>query len=578
MAYPSYFSSPPADPDGRSVDRSEASRIGSGGIGTPSAAPIVAEKQQSCSFTSKVSGFGHSMSGDDSGARGRRGTHVSAGVQSLAGHSTVIGSVKRVATSIVEDLMTLNEPGKHADPDRPINPISITFNLIQSTCGVGILSLATTFAYSGIIIASGAFIAVGIITYHSIKLLLDALLLTGATSYENLGERCIGPPGRIGVQSCVFGLCFMALCAYLVSLKAFVWLVLEQIVPDDHWQHFTDHGGSKNTLMVGAVLLIVLPLSLTRRIDALARTSIIGFFCVLFFVGLSTYYLGHYAKDGVDGLVCHERDDDSDNSPTGMSLRYVHFTPIKILSALSIIGASFACHFTVFPAYREARVAEPEDRAAKKVLGATALAMILVTPLYILAAFSGYYVWRDIAPKASSVLACYPTSEAAVAICYVGMSVTLISAYPLVCFSTRYTLATVVFRGGDPGDLSYPRHAAITIALAASSTGVSCLTDSLGTVLSVGSAFFTPGVCYILPALCFINARKMALRNHDDEEGVTPSGYSELDGGVEDGCGGLLQHRRTVTEGSAVGGYVLLAIGIVFQIGMITGSMLNLFV
>eukprot|EP01062_Namystynia_karyoxenos_P067377 TRINITY_DN61309_c0_g1_i1.p1 TRINITY_DN61309_c0_g1~~TRINITY_DN61309_c0_g1_i1.p1 ORF type:complete len:582 (+),score=150.74 TRINITY_DN61309_c0_g1_i1:94-1839(+) len=514
-------------------------------------------------------------------------------------------SVRRAAASVVSDVLTLNDPSKHADPDHPISAVSITFNLVQSTCGVGILSLATTFAYGGVVVAAVLFCLVATLTYHSIKLLLDALLRTGKQSYETLGEHCLGAPGRRAVQFCVLGICLTGLAAYLVSLKAFIWLVFKQVIPSDAWKHFTDNGGSKDTLLLACVILLILPLSLTRNIDALARTSLIGIFCIVYFVVLSVYYMGHYAQDGIGGLHCHEIDDPSKDRPTD-DVKLFNNGVFEILSAFAIVGASFACQFTVFPVYREARIPETERQAAKKIARSSAAAMLIVTPLYLLAAFAGYYVWRQVAPKASSVLACYDTAVPAVAVAYVGMSITMICAFPLVCFSARYTLATIVLGDSDE-EISTARHAAMTIGVVGSVTVVASVTDSLGTVLSIGSALSTPGSCFILPALCFLKARRMAaeIAASDEFKGDKGGGAmhcnQESQGSSEDLLRGNADHDEedgwnggwliradfdpgAPEEGSGgpswcspeLGGQLMLAFGCVLQVGMLVGSILNL--
>eukprot|EP01062_Namystynia_karyoxenos_P027797 TRINITY_DN21217_c0_g1_i4.p4 TRINITY_DN21217_c0_g1~~TRINITY_DN21217_c0_g1_i4.p4 ORF type:complete len:162 (+),score=49.58 TRINITY_DN21217_c0_g1_i4:1169-1654(+) len=159
------------------------------------------------------------------------------------------------------------------------------------------------------------------------------------------------------------------------------------------------------------------------------------------------------------------------------------------------------------------------------------------------------------------------------------MTVTMVCAFPLVCFSARYTLATLVL-SDDVDEISTPCHAAMTVAIVGSVTGVACSTDQLSVVLSIGSALSTPGVCYILPALCYLKALRLpppADHSPGGDAGCsaaeTPSSDSEDPEGAE-----LLKYPAGagIVAGGPAGGHVMLAFGVVCQVLMLLGAVLNL--
>eukprot|EP00756_Hemistasia_phaeocysticola_P037870 Hpha_TRINITY_DN16724_c0_g9::TRINITY_DN16724_c0_g9_i1::g.78635::m.78635/K13576/SLC38A3, SNAT3; solute carrier family 38 (sodium-coupled neutral amino acid transporter), member 3 len=470
-------------------------------------------------------------------------------------------SMKRVASSVMDEVLTLRDPTRHADDyEHEISTWSISFNLVQATCGVGILSLAATFAYAGVLLGIGVFVMTGWVTRMSVKLLLHAAILTGTSSFEALGEKCFGMRGKAAVQAFLLLMTQVGLCAYLVAVKAFVWLLLEQFLPDPQREWCEENGGCANYVLCATVLVMVLPLSLSRRLGALAGASLLGSACVLFFVGLSVTYLVTDVSGRLGAVECHELH----RAPQQPMDFFSPMSGAGVFRAVAIVGASFACQFTVLPVYREVRVAEADHQASAKILRATSAAMGVVVPVYLVAAFSGYCVWRDLADKASSTLACYPPSNVAVAVCYLGMIVSLLCAFPLMCFSARFTLATIFLsRRRIEADLPFLYHFSLTAAIVGASTTTACLTDSLGLVLSVGSALSTPGVCYILPALCYLRAVSDSRKTEED---LSPSrGESSS---VEDSLLDVGGHIVGVPSS----GYAMLIFGIISQVCMLYGA------
>ena len=317
--------------------------------------------------------------------------------------------VNAVAT-LKDEVSTLLEPSKKASPLKPIHVASIVFNLLQTTMGVGILSLAATFEFAGLVGGTIMFVCAAALAHISMSLLLDGLTITGAESYESLGFHCFGKPGRIWVQVMLIGCSMLALTCFLVPLKAFIHDTLNQIG--------VNHASPDICLSV-ALAAVIVPLSLLRKIDKLWFTSLLGVIFVLYFVIVSIAYMAVKYNTELDHRTCHELDVGKNHPKDAIKL--FGSKAGDFMQAISIIACSFCCQMTVFPIYREVRVADPESVATNKIRKSSAISMFIACLTYTAAATSGYTIWRDLCPDPSSILACYDPSKPYITLVYLGM-------------------------------------------------------------------------------------------------------------------------------------------------------------
>eukprot|EP01060_Flectonema_neradi_P028983 TRINITY_DN3913_c6_g1_i2.p1 TRINITY_DN3913_c6_g1~~TRINITY_DN3913_c6_g1_i2.p1 ORF type:complete len:499 (+),score=79.59 TRINITY_DN3913_c6_g1_i2:50-1546(+) len=469
--------------------------------------------------------------------------------------------VNAVAT-LKDEVSTLIEPSKKASPLKPIHVASIVFNLLQTTMGVGILSLAATFEFAGLFGGTIMFICAAALAHLSMSLLLDGLTITGAESYESLGFHCFGKPGRIWVQVMLIGCSMLALTCFLVPLKAFIHDTLDQIG--------VKHA-SPDICLSGALAVVIFPLSLLRKIDKLWFTSLLGVTFVLYFVVVSIAYMGVEYNSKLESRTCHELDVGK-NHPKD-AVKYFGSKAGDFMQAISIIACSFCCQMTVFPIYREVRVADPESVATSKIRKASAISMLVACVTYTAAASSGYLIWRDLCPDPSSILACYDPGKPYITLVYLGMTCVMMFAFPLVLFSVRYCAATVIYGEDEASDLSTPKHVLLTLAITAPVATVAFVSTKLTSVIAIGGAFTAPCLCYVIPGALNIKAKSMYRSTQQDSE----DDLSDFEGGVEDGVGLLLEKRRSIVGGPAYGGWVMFLFGCVAQVLCLLGAYFGVF-
>eukprot|EP01063_Lacrimia_lanifica_P024664 TRINITY_DN32532_c0_g1_i1.p1 TRINITY_DN32532_c0_g1~~TRINITY_DN32532_c0_g1_i1.p1 ORF type:complete len:643 (+),score=152.59 TRINITY_DN32532_c0_g1_i1:55-1983(+) len=335
--------------------------------------------------------------------------------------------------------------------------------------------------------------------------------LDSIRTFEELAMRCFGRPGRMVVQASLIGMCLVAMCAFLVPLKSFLHLIFSNF----HW--YTDAGGSPNICLLAVLALVVIPLSTLRQVGKLWVSSLMGVVMILFFVIATTAMT---ITDNVvhvpeHGEICRELTQQHGNYTAELTAMYpsthrklINSDFLEILSAMGLVVSSYVCHLTLFPIFEETAAVEGTTVAAQKVKRCSAVAMSIITLIYVVAAWAGYTAWGAQAEKASSTLACYDPTDPLICALYIGICLTAISAFPLALLSCRGTIALMVFKKGNT-DTSLPQHLGLTLAIVALVGGVSMVAKTISSVLGVGGAFVSPPLVFLLPAASYLRASNL---------------------------------------------------------------------
>eukprot|EP01063_Lacrimia_lanifica_P039369 TRINITY_DN8631_c0_g2_i1.p1 TRINITY_DN8631_c0_g2~~TRINITY_DN8631_c0_g2_i1.p1 ORF type:complete len:536 (+),score=185.06 TRINITY_DN8631_c0_g2_i1:62-1669(+) len=518
------------------------------------------------------------------------------------------GSVRQATREFAADVRSLLEPSKHVE--RPIHVASVVFNLLQSCMGVGILSLAATFQYSGLVGGIVVMLLSGLFSFYTMKLLAVSMVVSGTESFEALGQYCFGRAGQITVQFTLIASSFLALICFLVPLKHYIFDVLRHLLSASAFESFTDHSGSPNLCLGILLALVILPLSMMRRIDSLWFTSLLGFVIQLYFTFMSLGMYAERAHEPLEQRICSEIHSHNIHNETDATAVAAGFQAVPSLAAsfikasglgatapaldhptadllwlgsdfasycqtASIIACSFCCQVSVFPIYRELRHIDTVKKSVSKLTSAASIAMGIATVVYITAASSGYLMFRDITDQASSILACYDPSDPAVIICYFGMSCVLMFAFPVMLLSLRYCVATFFYSHEtlSEGPLKLHVHVLITLGIIGAVTGVALCVDKLTSVIAIGGGIVIPFFGYVLPVVLYIRVMRM----HGNEEERTRLLDQRLDhgeGGIDgaEEAGENVQYISELAHAPLTFGYAVGTIGAVVWLLCIYGS------
>eukprot|EP01059_Diplonema_ambulator_P017153 TRINITY_DN29136_c0_g1_i1.p1 TRINITY_DN29136_c0_g1~~TRINITY_DN29136_c0_g1_i1.p1 ORF type:complete len:531 (+),score=134.31 TRINITY_DN29136_c0_g1_i1:36-1595(+) len=506
-------------------------------------------------------------------------------VVSSGGYS--VDSTRTIASilgGIVGDVgLLLDAESRAGDEDEELLPLrteAVVFNLANTTMGVGILSLAATFDDAGLIIGPFIMVACAVVTYISVALMVRVINTgrvpsdsTHVPTMEAMAEYCLSTPGRLWVQMVLVLICLGTLVAYLVSVKSLLYEGLKELSPSYFENTLSDYYVNSNTVMLLSATLVALPLSLLRRIDGLWFTSLLSILSIVYFVVMSIVYMAHHlprdSKEPCHELVNKDHDDPINSTPSSDASLYPS-GGADLLQAFSIISMSYICQLTVFPIMKELTKGQrgggsdnPVRDAARQLLTATWITMIIACVMYTLAGISGYVTWQNVTSRPSTILACYPTSLWPVTLVYFCMTLCLLFSFPLICFTCRMTIVNMVYPDGK--ELDTLHHVGLTFVIAVPCAMTAVLASSLTTVLSVVSALTSPSLCFLLPGVCYTKASLME-REHQAEVSESQDLLSACQ---------FVQEERIKLRNNIMVGYAMIGIGAFMQVACIVAAILN---
>lgn len=177
------------------------------------------------------------------------------------------------------------------------------FNLMNAILGSGILGLSYAMAQLGF---AGFFIiclAVAVLAYFAIHLLLKLCAKTGVKSYERLGYRAFGTPGKLVTAICILMQNIGAMSSYMFIIKNQLPSVLHTIIcaAADTPEECPNLYGEDvpwyldgNIMVIVVVVCVVAPLASLKSIEFLGYTSGFSISCMVFFtiIIVSKYFIG----------------------------------------------------------------------------------------------------------------------------------------------------------------------------------------------------------------------------------------------------------------------------------------------
>lgn len=325
------------------------------------------------------------------------------------------------------------------------------FNLATTVIGAGIMALPATMKVLGIILGTIMIVVMGIVAEVSIELLVRYFVESKANTYGEVVQNALGKQAKIFSEICIILNNAGVLVVYLIILGDVMSGSLHHSgLFDQWWGHgFWDH---RKLLILLVLIIFLAPLCALDRIDSLTLTSAASVvLAVIFIVVAFVVAFIRLLKGTLDTPRW---------TPDLSSTKAI----MDLLVVIPIMTNAYVSHFNVPTIYNEL-----EGKSPEKMNQAGRISTVLCIFLYASTATSGYLLFGE--DTESDVLTNFdkdlgvPYSTALNYFVRISYLVHLILVFPVIHFSLRQTVDTLLFEGAPPLTESRKRCLALTAAL-----------------------------------------------------------------------------------------------------------------
>ena len=365
--------------------------------------------------------------------------------------------------------------------------IGSIFTLTNTILGSGTLAVPYAISCSGWFLGPLVLVTLACITQYSVSLLLQASDMAGekcAKTYESLGHYTMGKYGTwLAEFTFIFG-GFGTLVSYFIFISNLFCVALD--IPSSY----------NSLVMVLCTVLVIMPLSFSRRIGKLQITSLLATFSVAYVVLFAVVAFFVFQKGHYDGLP---RD----------TIKAIQLDSNSIYT-VTLLMAAFACHNTTLPVYEEL-----EERSLKRMQKATGSAIGIAFTLYTFIGLAGYASFTTatmdnvLLNYNKDLLVIYPNISGFLRAGRICMASALLLTVPIALWPFRSCLCSVYLRITHGQQLpssatSYGEY--MTITLLAESMILFCalLVPSVKVPLSIVGSVSGSLIIFILPSLFYI--------------------------------------------------------------------------
>lgn len=317
--------------------------------------------------------------------------------------------------------------------------LSNSLSLGSLILGGGIISMPSSFATSGIVMASIYLFVINILTIYTIAILGFVMEKTGCRTYETTAAFLFGSKWAY-VVGVIFTLSSGgAAIGYVGAVGTLVHPIL-QSAPGTPDYLRTTNGNRLITTLVWLVCMV--PIVLPKKINSLRFFCMCACSMVLYFVATIVIH------SSTNGLQLGLRGD--------MAL---FTTGNKAIYGISIFIFAFLCHGIVFSVYWEMK---PRPSVKGLVLAST-VALTACMVMYFLSGFFGYMDFAD-ATKSSVLYNFDPVNQPYIMVAYIGMLLKLCVSFAMVMIPIRNFIYHCI--GWELESVPYWKHIPIIIFVA----------------------------------------------------------------------------------------------------------------
>ncbi|KAL1198579.1 Amino acid transporter AVT6E [Cardamine amara subsp. amara] len=370
------------------------------------------------------------------------------------------------------------------------------FNLTTSIIGAGIMALPATMKVLGLFLGFVLIILMAILSEISVELLVRFSVLYKSKSYGEVVQFALGKTARVLSEICIIVNNGGVLVVYLIIMGDVMSGSLHHIGVLDQWlgNGFWDH---RKVLILIVMIIFLAPLCALNKIDSLSVTSAASVALAVVFVvvcfAVATIKL-------IEGTIDPPR-----LTPDFGSTQAI----LDLLVVIPIMSNAYVCHFNVQPIYNEL-----EGRSPHKMNRVGRITTAICVVVYASTAVSGYLLFgkdteADILTNFDQDLG-IRFSSAVNYIVRIGYILHLVLVFPVIHFSLRETVNTLLFEGSPPLSESKKRSLALTVILLALIYIGSTMIPNIWTAFKFTGATSAVSLGFTFPALIALRLGKQS--------------------------------------------------------------------
>ncbi|XP_050944646.1 amino acid transporter AVT6E isoform X2 [Cucumis melo] len=356
------------------------------------------------------------------------------------------------------------------------------------------MALPATMKVLGVGLGFVLIVLIGILSEFSVELLVRFLVISKSSSYGEVVQCAFGRSMKVLTEICIIVNNAGVLVVYLIIMGDVMSGSVRHIGVFDQWlgHGFWDH---RKLLILVVLVVFLAPLCALNKIDSLSLTSAASVALAVVFVIVACAIA---LIKLVEGKVEPPR-----MSPDFGSKKAI----LDLLVVVPIMTNAYVCHFNVPPIYNEL-----ETRSPQKMNTVGRVTTVICIVVYALTAISGYLLFGN--DTESDVLTNFDRdlgirfSSALNYIVRIGYILHLVLVFPVIHFSLRQTVDTLIFEGSAPLSESRKRSLILTIVLLALIYIGSTMIPNIWTAFKFTGATTAVSLGFIFPSVIALKLSK----------------------------------------------------------------------
>lgn len=298
---------------------------------------------------------------------------------------------------------------------------SSVVNLCSATLGAGALSLPYALKLSGIVGGLGLLFLGALSTYFSIHLLIESSQKMELNSYESMGMHCFGSYMAYVIEACILVFCFGCATAYIIAVGDVLDQTILLLIVD---MPFTV---TRESLMVLFWAVIMFPLSLLQRMNALRYTSLIGTFSIFLLIFAIVFHSIDFLKNN------------KNNNDLQQNIKLWPDSFEDLLRACPIMFFAFSCQVNVFAIYSELSARSPSQMSSVTLYAV----LICVLGYSLISIFAYLNFQQDTQEDVLKNYCLVDNPDIMMTIAFAFITLALTFSYPLSILPSRVTLHVI---------------------------------------------------------------------------------------------------------------------------------------